>query len=62
MTFLKNAPKEELAKISQELFELLKSKKLSLRYDEVYEYKDFLKGIERTQKAGKKVILVPNKQ
>lgn len=62
LRFLEERPRHEIAKISQELMDLLKTRKVNLRYDEVYEYKDYLKALERNQEHGKKVILVPNKK
>lgn len=62
LNWFEDSTREEIQKTSQELIDLLGSKKLTLRYDEVYELKDYKIAFERNLKDGKKVILVPSKE
>lgn len=58
--WFKDEPKEKIDKAVKGLVSLLKEKKVSLKYDEVYEFKDYKKAIEASK--SKKVILVPKKK
>lgn len=59
MNWIRNETPEKKAETINDLIKLLKEKKVKIKYDEVYEYRDFKKAFEAAK--SKKVILVPKK-
>jgi len=60
MHFLRGESKEKIAETTNDLINLLREKKVTVKYDTVYEYKDYKEAFEACK--SKKVILVPKKK
>lgn len=58
MDWMANETLERKLETARELIRLLKEKKVNIKYDSVYEYKDYKRAFEEA-KAFKKVVLVP---
>lgn len=52
---------EKRRRDSEDLMNMIKEKKVIIKYDEVFEYKDYKKAFEEAMR-GRKVIMVPSKK